>query len=448
MFSNLAEKLQTALGKLRGRGRLSEKDVDAALREVRLALLEADVNFRVVRDFVARVKERAIGAEVMESLTPGQQVIKIVHEELTELMGGSRAGLDLTGRSPHIIMVVGLQGAGKTTSVAKLSNALRKQGHRPLLVAADVYRPAAIRQLQVLGEQLDMPVFAMGDRQNPVDIARAALAHAQRHGNDIVLIDTAGRLHIDEELMQELELIAAEVTPKETLLVLDAMTGQEAVNVAEQFNERLDLSGFIMTKMDGDARGGAALSVKAVVGKPIKYVGTGEKLDALDAFHPDRMSSRILGMGDVLSLIERAQETIDADAAQKMAEKLRTAEFTLDDFLEQMQQVRNMGPIDQLLGMMPGLAGAGQLKGLQIDESELTRMEAIIQSMTPDERARPTIVKRSRRRRIARGSGTRVQDVNRLLKQFEQTRELFKQFGGGGGRGGRRAQGLLARLFQ
>lgn len=445
MFSNLAEKLQTALGKLRGRGKLTEKDVDQALREVRLALLEADVNFRVVRDFVARVKERAVGEEVMQSLTPGQQVIKIVHDELSELMGGSHAKLELSGRTPHVIMLVGLQGAGKTTSGAKLAAVLRKQGHRPLLVGADVYRPAAIRQLQVLGEQLDIPVFSLGEKHNPVDIANAAVSHARIHGNDIVLIDTAGRLHIDEELMNELERIAADVEPKETLLVLDAMTGQEAVNVAEQFNERLSLTGFIMTKMDGDARGGAALSVKAVVGKPIKYVGMGEKLDALEPFHPERMSSRILGMGDVLTLIEKAQATIDQESAQKMAEKLRTADFGLDDFLEQMQQVRNMGPLDQLLGMIPGLSGAGQLKGLQVDEKQLVVMEAIIQSMTPEERAQPSIIKGSRRRRIARGSGTRVQDVNRLLKQFEQTRSLFKQLGG---KGGRRNKGMLARLFQ
>ncbi|MFS8524919.1 MAG: signal recognition particle receptor subunit alpha, partial [Limnochordales bacterium] len=303
MFSNLAEKLQTALGKLRGRGKLSEKDVDEALREVRLALLEADVNFRVVKDFVARVKERAVGEEVMQSLTPGQQVIKIVHEELTELMGGSHARLQLTGRTPHVIMMVGLQGAGKTTSAGKLAGLLRRQGHRPLLVAADVYRPAAVKQLQVLGEQLNVPVFSLGDKHDPVDIAGAAVSHARAYGNDIVIIDTAGRLHIDDELMEELERIAADVEPKETLLVLDAMTGQEAVNVAERFNERLELTGFIMTKMDGDDRGGAALSVKAVVGKPIKFVGVGEKLDALEPFHPERMSSRILGMGDVLTLI-------------------------------------------------------------------------------------------------------------------------------------------------
>ena len=445
MFSNLAEKLQTALGKLRGRGKLSEKDVDEALREVRLALLEADVNFRVVKDFVARVKERAVGEEVMQSLTPGQQVIKIVHEELTELMGGSHARLQLTGRTPHVIMMVGLQGAGKTTSAGKLAGLLRRQGHRPLLVAADVYRPAAVKQLQVLGEQLNVPVFSLGDKHDPVDIAGAAVSHARAYGNDIVIIDTAGRLHIDDELMEELERIAADVEPKETLLVLDAMTGQEAVNVAERFNERLELTGFIMTKMDGDARGGAALSVKAVVGKPIKFVGVGEKLDALEPFHPERMSSRILGMGDVLTLIEKAQAAVDQEAARKMAEKLRTADFTFDDFLEQMQQVRKMGPLDQLLGMIPGLSGAGQLKGLQVDEKELVKMEAIIRSMTPEGRANPSIIKGSRRRRIARGSGTKVQDVNRLLKQFEQTKTLFKQLGG---KGGRRARGMFARLFQ
>lgn len=445
MFGNLAEKLQNALGKLRGRGKLSEKDVDQALREVRLALLEADVNFRVARDFIARVKERSIGHEVMESLTPGQQVIKIVHEELTELMGGAHARLTFSGSPPHVVMFVGLQGAGKTTSAAKLANALRKQGQRPLLVAADVYRPAAIKQLQVLGEQLDIPVFTLGERQDPVDIAKAGFAHAKTHGNDVVLLDTAGRLHIDDELMAELDRIVEAVKPKETLLVLDAMTGQEAVNVAEQFDGRLQLSGFIMTKLDGDARGGAALSVKAVVGKPIKYVATGEKLDALEPFHPERMASRILGMGDVLTLIEKAQQTMDVDAAQKMADKLRTADFSLDDFLEQMQQVRNMGPLDQLVGMIPGFAGAGQLKGMEVDESQLVKLEAIIQSMTHEERRQPSIVKGSRRRRIARGSGTRVQDVNRVLKQFEQTKDLFKQLGG---RGGRRSRGMLSRLFQ
>lgn len=444
MFSNLAEKLQSALGKLRGRGKLTEKDVEQALREVRLALLEADVNFRVVKDFVARVKERAVGEEVMQSLTPAQQVVKIVHDELTELMGGSHAKLQFSGRTPHVVMLVGLQGAGKTTSLAKLAAALRKQGHRPLMVGADVYRPAAIRQLQVLGEQLDIPVFSLGEKHDPVDIANAGVSHARTYGNDIVLIDTAGRLHIDEELMDELERIARSVEPKETLLVLDAMTGQEAVNVAESFNERLELTGFIMTKMDGDARGGAALSVKAVVGKPIKYVGLGEKLDALEPFHPERMASRILGMGDVLTLIEKAQAAIDEEAAQKMAEKLRTADFTLEDFLQQMQQVRNMGPLDQILGMLPGFSGA-QLKGLQVDEKQLVVMEAIIQSMTPEERVNPSIIKASRRRRIANGSGTSVQDVNRLLKQFEQTRTLFKQLGG---KGGRRSRGMLARLFQ
>lgn len=445
MFSNLAEKLQSALGKLKGRGKLSEKDVEQALREVRLALLEADVNFRVVKDFLARVRERAVGQEVMQSLTPGQQVIKIVHEELTGLMGGSHARLGLTGRPPHVLMLVGLQGAGKTTSAAKLANALKRQGHRPLLVAADVYRPAAIRQLQVLGEQLGIPVFTLGERHDPVDIAQAGLSHAKTHGNDVVIIDTAGRLHIDDELMQEVERIAAAVEPKETLLVLDAMTGQEAVNVAERFNQQLELTGFILTKLDGDARGGAALSVRAVVGKPIKYVGMGEKVDALEPFHPERMASRILGMGDVLTLIEKAQAAMDAEAAEKMAAKLRSAEFTLEDFLEQLRQVRNMGPLDQVLGMIPGFSGAKQLQGLQVDEKQLKRIEAIIQSMTPEERSQPAIINGSRRRRIARGSGTSVQDVNRLLKQFEQTRVLFKQLGGG--KGPRRRKGMLARLF-
>lgn len=444
MFSNLAEKLQSALDKLRGRGKLTEKDVDEALREVRLALLEADVNFRVVKDFVGRVKERAVGEEVMQSLTPGQQVVKIVHEELTALLGGSQARLQFSGRTPHVIMLVGLQGAGKTTTVAKLAALLRRQGHRPLMVAADVYRPAAIKQLQVLGQQLDIPVFALSEKEDPVRIAAAGVAHARSYGNDVVLIDTAGRLHVDEDMMDELERIARDVDPKETLLVLDAMTGQEAVNVAVKFNERLDLTGFIMTKMDGDARGGAALSVKAVVGKPIKFAGVGEKLDALEPFYPDRVASRILGMGDVLTLIEKAQAAMDEQAAQKMAEKLRTADFTLEDFLEQMQQLKKMGPLDQILGMLPGFGGA-QLKGLQVDEKQFVVMQAIIQSMTPEERADPSIIKASRKRRIAAGSGTSVQDVNRLLKQFDQTKTLFKQLGGSSGR---RRRGLFARLFQ
>jgi len=442
LFSNLAEKLQSALDKLRGRGKLTEKDVDEALREVRLALLEADVNFRVVKDFIARVRERAVGEEVMKSLTPGQQVIKIVYEELTALLGGSQAKLQFSGRTPHVVMLVGLQGAGKTTTVAKLAALLRRQGHRPLMVAADVYRPAAIKQLQVLGQQLNVPVFALTEKDDPVEIAKGGVAHARAYGNDVVLIDTAGRLHVDAEMMDELARIAREVEPKETLLVLDAMTGQEAVNVAVKFNERLNLTGFIMTKMDGDARGGAALSVKAVVGKPIKFVGVGEKLDALEPFHPDRAASRVLGMGDVLTLIEKAQAAIDEQTAQKMAEKLRTADFTLEDFLEQMQQLRKMGPLDQLLGMLPGFGP--QLKGLRVDEKQLVVMQAIIQSMTPEERANPSIIKGSRKRRIAAGSGTSVQDVNRLLKQFEQTKALFKQLGGQGGR----RRGMWARLFQ
>lgn len=446
MFGNLAERLQAALGKLKGRGKLSERDVEEALREVRLALLEADVNFRVVKDFLAQVKERAVGQEVMQSLTPGQQVIKIVHEELTALMGGSHARLALSGKAPHVVMLVGLQGSGKTTSAAKLANLLRKQGHRPLLVAADVYRPAAIRQLEVLGQQLEVPVFSLGERHDPVDIARAALSHARDRGHDVVVVDTAGRLHVDEELMAELERMAEALNPRETLLVLDAMTGQEAVNVAQRFNERFELSGFILTKLDGDARGGAALSVRAVVGQPVKFAGVGEKLDQLEPFHPERMASRILGMGDVLTLIEKAQMAMDAEEAQRMAAKLKSAEFTLEDFLVQLRQVRNMGPLDQLLGMIPGLAGASQLKGLDVDEKQLKRIEAIIQSMTPEERAHPAIINGSRRRRIARGSGTSVQDVNRLLKQFEQTRGLLKQLGAG--KGSRRARSIFARLFQ
>lgn len=443
-FQNLSSRLQDTLRKLRGKGRLSEKDVDQALREIRLALLEADVNYKVVRDFIGQVKERATGHEVLSSLTPAQQVIRIVNEELTKLMGGSQARLTLSSQPPSVIMMVGLQGSGKTTTAGKLARLLKSQGHRPLLTACDIYRPAAIKQLQVLGEQLGIPVFTMGE-QNPVDIAKAALGHARKFANDVVILDTAGRLHVDEELMQELVEIKAAVNPAEILLVVDAMTGQDAVNVAQTFNERLDVGGVVLTKLDGDARGGAALSVKAVSGKPIKFIGVSEKMDGLEPFHPDRMASRILGMGDLLTLIEKAAQAVDQEKAEQMAAKLKEAEFTLEDFLDQIGQMKDMGPIDQLIGMIPGLGGAKQLQGLEVDETHLKKIEAIIKSMTPEERRKPEIIDGSRRRRIARGSGTKVQDVNRLLKQFSQTRQMLKQFSGSGK--GRKKRGLFS-LFQ
>jgi len=436
MFENLSARLQDVFGNLRNRGRLTEKDVDAALREVRMALLEADVNFKVARDFTARVRERAVGEEGMKSLTPAQQVIKIVMSELTELMGGTAAKISFAPRPPTVIMLVGLQGSGKTTSCAKLANLLRKQGHKPLLVAGDVYRPAAIKQLQVLGGQLGIEVFSMGDKTDPVDIAAAAVERGKSMGYDVVILDTAGRLHVDDEMMEELGRIKSRVNPTEILLVVDAMTGQDAVNVASMFNERLGIDGIIMTKLDGDARGGAALSVRAVTGKPIKFVTTGEKLDAVEQFHPERMASRILGMGDVLTIIEKAQDAFDAEQAMKMEEKLRKQEFTLEDFLSQLQDVRKMGPIDQLLGMIPGLGKSKALKGVAIDEKDLARVEAIVRSMTPAERHNPGIIDGSRKRRIAAGSGVRVQDVNALLKQFEQTRKMLKQFGDAAKRGG------------
>ncbi len=442
MFQSLSTRLQETMRKLRGKGRLSESDVDQALREIRLALLEADVNYKVVRDFIAGVKERAVGHEVLSSLTPGQQVIRIVNEQLTELMGGSQAKLTLASKPPSVIMVVGLQGSGKTTTTAKLARMLKGKGHRPLLVAADVYRPAAITQLQVLGEQIEVPVFSIGE-EDPVVIAKAAVEHGESYNHDVVLIDTAGRLHIDEELMTELVRIEGAVNPSEILLVVDAMTGQDAVNVAENFNKQLPIGGVVLTKLDGDARGGAALSVRAVTGKPIKFVGVSEKMDGLEPFHPDRMASRILGMGDVLTLIEKAVATVDQEKAEKMAAKLMEAEFTLEDFQEQLHQMKDMGPIDQLVGMLPGMGK--QLQGMGIDDSHLVKIEAIINSMTPEERRRPEIIRSSRRKRIAMGSGTRVQDVNRLLKQFNQTKQLFKQFSAPSK--GRRRRGLFS-LFQ
>lgn len=427
VFESLSEKLQNALSKLRGKGKLSEKDVDMAMREVRLALLEADVNFKVVKDFVKNVKERAIGSEVMESLTPGQQVIKIVNEELTKLMGEKEAKINFSPSPPTVILMCGLQGAGKTTTSGKLAFNLKKQNKRPLLVACDIYRPAAIKQLEVVGEKVDVPVFTMGNKVNPVDIAKAALEHGKKHGNDVIIIDTAGRLHIDEELMEEIENIHSAVNPQEVLLVLDAMTGQDAVNVAEAFNERLGITGVILTKLDGDARGGAALSLRAVTQKPIKFVGMGEKLDQLEPFHPDRMASRILGMGDVLSLIEKAQANIDAKKALELEKKIRTQQFTFDDFLDQLEQMKSLGPLDQILGMLPGI-NSKALKGLDVSEKDIIKIQAIIQSMTKKERENPDIIDSSRRKRIARGSGTTVQDVNKLLKQFKETKKMMKKF--------------------
>lgn len=429
MFAGLAERLQETFKKLRGKGHLTESDVNEALREVRIALLEADVNFKVVKDFVARIKERAVGQELLASLNPAQHVIKIVHDELSTLMGGSNSKINIAPKPPTIVMMVGLNGAGKTTTSAKLANHLRKQGRRPLLVAADVYRPAAIKQLEVLGGQLDVPVFTMGDKQDPVAIGLAAVENAVTGARDIVIIDTAGRQEVNEELMAELESMNKTIKPHEILLVVDAMTGQAAVNVAETFNSRLELDGVVLTKLDGDTRGGAALSVRAVTGKPIKFAGVGEKLDALEPFHPDRMAERILGMGDMLTLIEKAQENFDTEQMAKMQKKIRSMEFTLDDFLEQVSQVKKLGPLEQVLGMIPGMGGAKKLKDLQVDEKELVYVEAIIHSMTPDERREPErLLNGSRKKRIAKGSGTSVQEVNRLLKQFDQTKKMMKQF--------------------
>lgn len=429
VFSSLAEKLQDTFRKLKNKGKLTESDVSEAMREIRVALLEADVSYKVAKQFINSVKERAVGQEVMESLTPGQHVVKIVHEELTKLMGASQSKIAVSPKPPTIIMLVGLQGSGKTTSGAKLGNYFKKQGRRPLLVAGDIYRPAAIKQIQVLGDQLGLPVFSMGDQVSPVEISRRAVEHAQENSNDLVIIDTAGRLHINSELMEELKDIRHTVTPHEILLVVDAMTGQDAVNVAEAFNKELEINGVILTKLDGDTRGGAALSVKSVTGCPVKFVGMGEKLDALEPFYPDRMASRILGMGDVLTLIEKAQTTYDAKKAKEMEEKLRKAEFTLEDFLDQLQQMKKMGSLEDLLGMIPGLSNNKQLKGVQVDEKELTNIEAIIQSMTLHERRHPEIINGSRKQRIAAGSGTKVQDINKLLKQFLQTKKMMKQFG-------------------
>ncbi len=428
MFESLGEKLQLAFKKLTGKGRLSEADVTEAMRDVRMALLEADVNFKVVKEFVAKVKERAVGQEVMGTLNPGHMVIKIVYEELTALMGGENAALNMALRPPTIIMLCGLQGSGKTTHAAKLALKLKKDGKRPLLVAADIYRPAAIKQLEVMGQKVDVPVFAMGDKVDPVTIAKGAFDYAAEHTRDVIILDTAGRLHIDEELMGELQRIKAALTPNEILLVVDAMTGQDAVTVAEHFDEKLGIDGIILTKLDGDTRGGAALSVRQVTGKPIKFVGVGEKVDQLEVFHPDRMASRILNMGDVLTLIERAEEQIDRTRAEELSKKMFKAEFDFEDFLEQMRAVKKMGPLQDLLKMIPGLGA--QLKNINIDDKEMAHVEAMILSMTPKERRKPDIINVRRRERIAKGSGRPIADVHRLIKQFEQMRKQMKQLGG------------------
>ena len=425
-FEGLTEKLSAAFKKLRGKGRLSEADVKEAMKEIRMALLEADVNFKVVKQFVATVTERAIGADVLESLTPAQMIVKIVNEELTNLMGGESTKLAISPKPPTVVMLVGLNGAGKTTNGAKLAGFMKKQGKRPLLVACDTFRPAAITQLEVVGQQVDVPVFQMG-QIDPVDIARAGIEHAKQHGNDIVFIDTAGRLHVDEELMEQLKVMKAAIDPTEILLIVDAMIGQDAVNAAKAFDEALDITGVMLTKLDGDARGGAALSIKAVTGKPIKFVGQGEKLDQVDIFYPDRMASRILGMGDVLSLIEKAQQSFDAKKAAELEQKLRKNKFTLADFYDQLVQIKSMGSLADIAGMLPGV-DAKALDGANVDEKALSRTEAIILSMTPAEREDPSLLNNSRKKRIAAGSGTQVVDINRLLKQFEMMRQMTRQF--------------------
>ncbi|MFE4709747.1 MULTISPECIES: signal recognition particle protein [Paenibacillus] len=440
-FEGLTGRLQNVFSKLRGKGKVSEDDVNEAMREVRLALLEADVNFKVVKDFVSKVKEKSVGKEVMDSFTPGMVIIDIVNKELTELMGGSQAKLAKSNKPPTVIMMAGLQGAGKTTTSGKLAKLLQKGNHRPLLVACDIYRPAAIKQLEVLGEQIKVPVFSLGDKISPVEIAKQGLQHAKDNNLDYVIIDTAGRLHIDEALMEELKQIHTALTPDEVLLVVDAMTGQDAVNVADSFNKQLELTGVVLTKLDGDTRGGAALSVKAVTGCPIKFAALGEKIDALEPFHPERMASRILGMGDMLSLIEKAQANIDTEKAKEMERKMRNAEFTFDDFLEQMDQVKKLGPIDQILGMLPGMNQAKGIKDLKVDDKQMDRVEAIVHSMTKAEKQQPEIINHNRRKRIAAGSGTSVAEVNRLIKQFDEMRKMMKQFSGmmgGGGKGSKK----------
>ncbi len=450
-FESLSDKLTEAFKRLRGKGRLTEADVKEAMREVKLALLEADVNFKVVKDFVRKVTERATGADVLESLSPAQMVIKIVNEELTALMGSENQKLNISSQSPSVVMLVGLQGAGKTTNGAKLAGLMRKQGKRPLLVACDVYRPAAIQQLETVGRQLDIPVFQMG-QGDPVEIAKAGIEHAKKHGNDLVFLDTAGRLHIDEALMTELQNIKAAVNPAEILLVIDAMIGQDAVATAQAFDDALDITGVMLTKLDGDARGGAALSIKALTGKPIKFAGIGEKLDQIEPFHPDRMASRILGMGDVLTLIEKAEQNLDQKKAEEMAERLRQNRFTLTDYYDQLQQLKGMGSLQDIAGMIPGM-DAKALSGANVDEKAMGRIEAIIQSMTPGERDNPAILNSSRKKRIAAGAGTSVVEINKLLKQFELMQQLVRQMSGNSKamkrmkRGGRGGFGGLGNLF-
>lgn len=427
VFESLSEKLQNTLNKLTGKGKLTEKDIDAAMREVKLALLEADVNFKVVKDFIKNTKERALGSQVLESLTPGQQVIKIVNDELKNLMGKEQVKIDYS-KKPTVILMCGLQGAGKTTTAGKLANKMKQEGKRPLLVACDVYRPAAIKQLQVVGKSVDVPVFTMGDKIDPIDISKASLEHAKKNGNDVLIIDTAGRLQIDEKLMQELKNIYDALEPSEVLLVLDSMTGQEAVNVADTFDDTLKLTGVILTKLDGDARGGAALSIRAVTDVPIKFIASGEKMDNIEVFHPDRMASRILGMGDMLSLIEKAEAIVDEKKAKELEEKIINQTFTFDDFLDQMMQIKKMGPLEDILGMLPGV-NSKALKGVKLPEGELAKVEAIIRSMTKKERIKPDIIDSSRRKRIALGSGTSPAEVNKLIKQFKDLRKLMKQFG-------------------
>ena len=428
-FEGLTDKLSAAFKKLRSKGKLTESDVKTAMREVKLALLEADVNYKVVKDFVAKISERCVGSDVLTSLTPAQQVIKIVNEELCALMGNTGVSIKFPSKPPCVVMMCGLQGSGKTTHSAKLAKYYRSKGHRPLLVACDVYRPAAIQQLKVVGEQAGVPVFEMG-QDDPVKISKQAIRHSKEHGNDLVILDTAGRLHIDEALMDELKNIKSAVEPNEILLVVDAMTGQDAVNVAKSFNELLDVSGVILTKLDGDTRGGAALSVLAVTGKPIKFNGIGEKLDDLEEFHPERMASRILGMGDVLTLIEKAESSMDLKESEKMARKLKENSFDLNDLLSQMQQMKKMGSIQQIISMIPGLGNKVKEEDLDAGDKKMKVTEAIIYSMTPEERKKPSIISPSRKRRIAAGSGTQVQDVNQLLKQFENMQKMMKQFGG------------------
>ena len=445
MFGTLSEKLDNAFKKFKNRGKLTEADIKAGMREIKLALLEADVNFKVVRDFIKTVSDRAVGVEVLESLNPGQQVIKIVDEELARLMGSTNAKLVVSPKPPTVIMMVGLQGAGKTTHAGKLAGMLKKQGKNPLLVACDIYRPAAIKQLQVVGEKLSIPVFEMGDKEDPVKIAKEGIKFANQKGYDTVFIDTAGRLQIDEVLMKELQDIKAAVEPTEILLTVDSMIGQESVNVAETFNELLDITGVILTKLDGDTRGGAALSIRYITGKPIKFIGVGEKLDQIEPFHPDRMARRILGMGDVLTLIDKAQEQFDAKKAAELEEKIRQQIFTLDDYLDQMAQLKNMGNLEQLAGMIPGMK-PGALKDAKMDEKMLAHQEAIIKSMTKKEREHPEMLNASRKQRVAKGSGTSVEEVNKLLKQYEQIKKMMKQFSDmGRSKQGRRQLGKMFR---